>query len=388
MIFATKPLGDLFDVRAGNPAPQSSDAFCEEGTPFIRAGSLAGLLAGAPLGSLEQISQVSAKRFRLTLFAKDTILFAKSGMSALKGHIYQLPSQAYVVSHLAALTPKPGVNARYVRWALESFSPTRLVKDVAYPSVRLPDIEQMEIPLPPLDEQRRIAAILDQADALRRKRRETLERLRLLEKASFIKVVGDPMINDRGWPTRRIGDVGAVVTGNTPPRSESGNYGNHIDWIKSDNLNNAEYFATRSAEQLSETGAKRARIAPSGSILVTCIAGSPDCIGNAAMLDRPAAFNQQINAILPKDIDPHFLYAQIRLFKKIIQRSSTNSMKGMVNKSKFESIEIITPPSEVQRELCELLGSIRSSQNAAMVQLLKLDALFASLQHRAFRGEL
>src|ERR1019366_3035328 len=113
----------------------------------------------------------------LKLLPSGTVLFAKSGMSATKGHVYRLQHPAYVVNHLAALVPSPAVESRYLAHVLMQFSPTRLIKDSAYPSIRLADIAEMQIPLPPLVEQRRIADILDLADALRAKRRAALDRL-------------------------------------------------------------------------------------------------------------------------------------------------------------------------------------------------------------------
>ena len=99
-------LGDVADISAGNSAPQGQDDFSEEGTPFVRAGSLSDLLKGAT-SHLERIAKGDAKRLKLRLFPKDSILFAKSGMSCMKGYVYRLPFEAHVVSHLAVVQPGP-----------------------------------------------------------------------------------------------------------------------------------------------------------------------------------------------------------------------------------------------------------------------------------------
>ena len=160
-------------------------------------------------------------------------------------------------------------------------------------------VEDLQISLPPLAEQKRLAGILDAADALRGKRREALAQLDTLLQSTFLDMFGNPVTNPMGWETYALGEVGEVITGNTPSRKRPEYYGDDIEWIKSDNINDPSFVLTEAVERLSVTGRAVARTIPRGSILVTCIAGSPSCIGNAAIADREVAFNQQINAFVP-----------------------------------------------------------------------------------------
>jgi type I restriction enzyme, S subunit len=258
----------------------------------------------------------------------------------------------------------------------------------SYPAVSDRIIFDSRIPLPLLPEQRRIAAILDQADALRAKRREALAQLDSLAQSLFIEMFGDPMINPKGWPRRALAEIGKVITGNTPPRERQEYFGNYIEWIKSDNINSPSYYLTQATEGLSESGKRVGRTAPPLSILVTCIAGSPDCIGNSAMADREVAFNQQINAFVPARVDPHFAYVQMIVGKKLIQEASTNGMKGMVSKSRFEKIELMVPPLALQQTFATRIGAVESLKLTHCAALAESDALFDSLQHRAFAGQL
>ena len=244
------------------------------------------------------------------------------------------------------------------------------------------------IPLPPLAEQRRIAEVLDRAETLRAKRRAALAQLDALNQSLFLDFFGDPATNPKGWPRKRIGDIGKVITGNTPSRAKPEYYGSHIQWIKSDNINTPHYYITEATESLSESGKAVGRTAPAGSILVTCIAGSPECIGNAAMTNREVAFNQQINAIIPINGDPHFLYVQMLVGKKLIQNASTAGMKGMVSKGRFEEVILMLPPIDLQREFAQRVAAVERLKASQRAALTELDALFAALQHRAFRGEL
>ena len=249
-------------------------------------------------------------------------------------------------------------------------------------------VRSLQLTLPEPSEQRRIAAILDHADTLRAKRRVALVQLDEMAPAIFMEMFGDPIVNLKHWPVRKISEISQVITGNTPSRTIPEYYGDCIEWIKSDNLNTPHYYATRANEGLSSIGKAVARIAPAGSILVTCIAGSPECIGNAAMLDRETAFNQQINALIPNGCNPHFIYAQMCIGKTLVQEASTGAMKGMVNKSRFEQIRVVVPPIERQDEFGDRALAVEELRCKMLAENAAATSLFASLQHRAFRGEL
>jgi type I restriction enzyme S subunit len=247
---------------------------------------------------------------------------------------------------------------------------------------------KLGVPLPPLPEQRRIAEILDKADALQAMRRAALAQLDTLAQSIFLDMFGDPATNPKGWPRKQISDVATVITGNTPSRAKPQYYGDVIEWIKSDNINTPHYFLTQADEGLSEMGRQIARVAPAHSILVTCIAGSPDCIGNSAMTDREVAFNQQINAVVPFEGNAHFVYGQLRVGKRLIQQASTAAMKGMVNKSRFERIVLIWPPGPLQERFAERVSAVEEAMSNQRASFDSMAGLFASLQERAFRGEL
>ena len=132
-----------------------------------------------------------------------------------------------------------------------------------------------------------------------------------------------------------------------------------------------------------------ARKVSSFSTLVTCIAGSFDCIGNVALTDREVAFNQQINAITPKKgIDPFFLYCLLLNGKKMIQNASTNSMKGMVSKGKFEQILFFKPHATLQKKFGSFFQNYSKSIDKMRISERLSNAFFNSLTQRAFRGEL
>lgn len=262
-------------------------------------------------------------------------------------------------------------------------------KSVNQASISATSVKNFEVDIPPLEEQRRIASILDKADEIRQKRQQAIAKLDELLQATFIDMFGDPVSNPKGFKLQKLSEIGVISTGNTPSRADEDNYGNFIEWIKSDNLNNDFDIATQATEYLSEKGKQKGRIVPAGSILVTCIAGSLNCIGNLAIVDREVAFNQQINAVTPKEnIQTEYLYYLLKVSKSIIQSFSTNAMKGMISKSTFSQIELPIASSEQQAKFVEIFNKFSDLKSNSNKELSELDNLFKALQQKAFNGTL
>lgn len=251
-------------------------------------------------------------------------------------------------------------------------------------------LKDLQIPLPPLAIQKRIAEVLDAADALRRKDQQLLQKYDELAQAVFVDMFGDPVRNEKGWEVKRLGEVGKITTGNTPSRMELENYNHkYVEWIKTDNIEERTFFVSKASEYLSEVGAKKGRIVPVGSLLVTCIAGSIDSIGRAALTNREVSFNQQINAIEPNEnTNSFFLYFLFKHFRKYIQSHASNGMKRMISKGEFEKIKIILPDLNIQQEFERKIRLLIVLKEKMEDVFLNSDTLFQTLLHQAFKGEL
>ncbi|MEZ8601608.1 MULTISPECIES: restriction endonuclease subunit S [Vibrio] len=251
-------------------------------------------------------------------------------------------------------------------------------------------LEAVKIPLPPLETQKQIAAVLEKADQLRKDCQQMEQELNSLAQSVFIDMFGDPVTNPKGWEMKTLSELASIVTGNTPSRAKPEYYGSDIEWIKSGNINTPLDYLTVAEEYLSEDGKKAGRVVQSGSVLMTCIAGSPDCIGNIAIADREVAFNQQINALVPmnKKLDTEFLYVLLKVAKKIIQSASTNSMKGMISKSKLESIQLPFPSYAEQCDFSTIYKKLQKEVKKQNEQVVETELMFDALMQKAFKGEL
>ena len=205
-----------------------------------------------------------------------------------------------------------------------------------------------------------------------------------LVKARFVEMFGDPVCNTFNWPKIELGKRCEITTGNTPSRAESENYGTFIEWIKSDNINTPSTFLTVAQEYLSEIGFQKCRFVESGSLLMTCIAGSLNCIGNVAITDRRVAFNQQINAITPKYDNVLYLYWLIILSKPIIHRTINMALKGILSKSQLSAIEFPFPPLSLQNQFASFVTQVDKSKVAVQKSLDEAQLLFDSLMQQYF----
>ena len=240
------------------------------------------------------------------------------------------------------------------------------------------------IHVPSIEEQ---AAISDQLDAVINiitKREQELVALDDLIKARFVEMFGDPRTNPNGYEVEELRSSCTVVTGNTPPRSVEEYYGDSIEWIKTDNIVSGRTSPTQAVECLSEKGMKVGRIVDEDAILMACIAGSIASIGRVCITDRKVAFNQQINAIIPKHYDVRFLYVLLQLSKDYLVEEINMALKGILSKSKLEDKVFFVPPMELQEQFATFVSQVDKSKVVVQKALDEAQVLFDSLMQQYF----
>ena len=181
-----------------------------------------------------------------------------------------------------------------------------------------------------------------------------------------------------------IGELGKIITGNTPSRAVEEYYGDFVEWIKTDNIVSGAINPTRAVEYLSEEGMKAGRVVKEDTILMACIAGSIASIGRVCVTDRAVAFNQQINAIIPIDYNPLFLYVLLQISKDYLIEDVSMALKGILSKSKLEEKEFIVPPLELQQQFADFVQQVDKSKLAVQKSLEKTQQLFDSLMQEYF----
>ncbi len=387
-MLSKSPIKDFAKVGAGQGAPQKETDFSSEGIPFIRAGSIEDLLNGSDELDLPKVNPEIAKQYRLKMYQPNTIVFAKSGMSAMKGRIYKLKNACYVTNHLATLELYENAFPDFVVYTLREISPVRLITDISYPSLKQSKIETYEIPFPSYQLQKSIANILGKAEILIEQRRQSISLLDDFLKSTFLEMFDDTTTNKMKWDKVELKHFGEIITGNTPPRNNPNNYSsNFIEWIKTDNITNENTYITKAVEYLSEEGLKYARSVERGALLVTCIAGSIQSVGRSALTNRKVSFNQQINAIQPyENISPMFLYWLFKISRKYIQDSASSGMKKILTKGTFEKIKMIKPPFQLQKQFATIVTQAETLKKLYKNNLDELENLYNSLSQEVFQS--
>ncbi len=308
---------------------------------------------------------------------EETILVGCRGTC---GEVNLCAPYSYVTSNAMCLDRlSDRVDRDYLICFLKAYNFGRVIGGTSQPQITKAGISSIEVPLFSLEKQivirLRLKSILDELVSCK----ALLAKLDTLVKSRFVEMFGDPTVEHDGWPYETIGNVCQVITGNTPSRKDEANYGDSIEWCKTDNITDARYL-TRAAESLSEAGAQRGRIAPAGSVLMACIAGSIKTIGKVAINDRPVAFNQQINALIPMDgLSVDYLLWALRLSKDYLCSDVNMQLKGILNKSALSAKRFAIPPLALQQEFADFVAEVDKSRFNLLKAYGSIIALFRVL---------
>ena len=257
-------------------------------------------------------------------------------------------------------------------------------KGVAQKNMSTEWLKEYDIPLFSIDKQEEISNELDTISSLVSLRKQQLSKLDELFKSRFIELFGDPKSNPKGYTKKQLGETCKVITGNTPSRAVAEYYGDHIEWIKTDNIVSGLLNPTTATECLSEKGMTVSRTVESGAILMACIAGSVSSIGRVCVTNRKVAFNQQINAIVPYDYNILFLYAMLQIAKEYLVDGINMALKGILSKSKLEEKTFFVPPIELQEQFAAFVEQTDKSKFEIQKSLEKLEILKKSLMQQYF----
>ena len=259
------------------------------------------------------------------------------------------------------------------------------------PRANMTAVLDFELSVPPLLEQRRIVAILDEAfegiATAKANAEKNLRNARELFETTIARVFGQ---RSDLWRPTKLADAFVTLTGNTPSKSNAAYFGDFTPLVKPPEL--LDDYIADVADGLSEAGAEVARVLPANSVLVSCIGN----LGKVGINDAPVACNQQINAILPDEGTalPEFMFFQALSmpFKDQLAAAASGTTVPIVNKSKFNQTEIVLPPLEEQAVVVEALWKLRYETGRLAVihgnKLAALDELKKSLLHQAFSGAL
>lgn len=270
-------------------------------------------------------------------------------------------------------------SARFRKWTSES-------QGANIKNIKKSALEDFEVPVPPLPEQRRIVDLLSRAEGIVRLRREAEKKADELIHALFLDMFGDPAANPKGWPVATIGALTSVQTGATPPRDNPTYYMDaEIPWVKTGEVSGRTIWDTEekiSHLALTDTNCK---VFPVGTILVAMY-GQGQTRGRCAVLGISAATNQACAAILPsKNILVAFLFCFLKTQYECLRGMAHGGNQANLNLSMIKGLPIILPPLPAQQNFADKLELINSIQSQQTEATAKAQATFDALLSGVFK---
>lgn len=260
------------------------------------------------------------------------------------------------------------------------------------PQIIAQNIARISVPLPPLPEQRRIAEILNKVDALRAIRRATLEKFDELTQLIFLDMFGDPITNPKGWDKVYFEEICARVTVGIVIKPASYYTSHGVPALRSLNIKPGRIVMEDLvffSESDNETKLAKTRLKAGDLVLVR--SGQP---GTAAVvpqeLDGVNAIDLLIATPQPKSANAIFLcqFFNSRGGRDIVLSNQRGQVQKHLNVGSLCKAQIPLPPIELQRKFASRVLAVEKQRTTHRAALVELDNLFASLQHRAFVGEL
>lgn len=259
-------------------------------------------------------------------------------------------------------------------------------KAVNQASVSIGNLKGIEVRVPPISDQHRIAAILDKADALRTKRREALAQLDLLAQSIFVEMFGDPTRNPMGFGCKPLGSVVKTASGGTPDRGTKEYFGGSIPWVKSGELHQRRVLFTE--ESLTELGLQRssAKLMPAGTVLVAMYGAT---VGAISQLAVPASTNQAICCMQPSsEVVPEYLIFFLRNYTPTLLSRRVGGAQPNLSQELLRNIPLMLPPIEKQLDFQRRLEQVERVMDRLGESMKGLDGLFEALHQQAFVGTL
>lgn len=295
---------------------------------------------------------------------------------------------------MKALRPKAGVDTDYLARAVSWAAPRILqtVRGTTADNVPLDVLKQLEVPLPPLPEQRRIAAILDKADGIRRKRAESTRLLDDFLRSAFLDMFGDPVTNPKGWPVRKLDEFVSQDRGVSYGVVQRGQHVEEgVPLIRISNIlgNRASLDGVVRADRRIVAGYRRTELR--GGELLLSIRGTVGRVAIAPEQCRGWNVTREI-AVIPLTPQMNTRFAHCLLQTEGAQRFMTGEVRGVaqrgINLRDVRRLPVPVPPAVLCTEFSRVVEKSETARAHVHSMVSSSDGIFHSLVQRAFRGEL
>ena len=330
------------------------------------------------------------------------ILVSSANSWNLVGKCCQVPTLQYpstAGAFISILRPKTEqLESSYLyRW-FSSVEIQRRLRSFANQTTNISNLNhkktlELQIPLPPLAEQKRLAGILDAADALRAKRREALAQLDTLLQSTFLDMFGDPVTNPMGWTKVRSGELFLLPPkiGTITPAAGRGYLVVRVGEVGESRI----AFERCGRVEISEKDFAKFRLERGDTVIARAI-GSKNHLGKASFFadfDEATVIDSHVMRLRPDPIkcDGLWFYSLISSDRGkflLQQTGGATAVQFNINAKQASSVQVALPPLDLQHRFAAIDQSVEKQKASQRAHLAELDTLFASLQSRVFQGDL
>jgi type I restriction enzyme, S subunit len=318
------------------------------------------------------------------------VLFSKDGTVG-KVHLVREDREFAVLSSLAILRPASDLDAAYLAHFLRT--PAALdaaAKKKTGSAIRrivLRDLATLEIPLPPLPEQRRIAAILDMATAQRRRRKRAIELLDSLTPSIFLDIFGDPVTNPKRFAVRRLGEVGRLDRGVSKhrPRNAPILLGGEHPLIQTGDVANSGGYIRSWSQTYSDFGLKQSKKWPAGTLCITIaanIAQTGILTFSACFPDSVVGYSHERSGMV------EYVRVWLSFLRTTLERTAPAVAQKNINLEILRNLTVAVPPPDPLDKFGSHMDKLQNLRNREADAYSREALLLSSLQYRAFSGQL
>ena len=375
-------LGDIAEIVSGATPKTAVEEYWNGGIPWVTPKDLSELDGTFIDSTPRTLSPAGLKSCAAKLLPANSVLLssrAPIGLVAINS-IPMATNQGF-----KSLVPdRARVDSKFLYWWLRCHRPQleAMGNGATFKEISKKIVMSAKIRLPPIEQQGRIAAVLDTGERLRTLRRRALLKLDGLTQATFVSMFGD----ESEWPAGRLGDHVPTTSGGTPSRSRPDYFEGDIPWVKSGELGVELVTATEEAITDEALAHSSAKLMPVGTVLLAMYGAT---IGEASILGIDAATNQAVCCLSPTEsMSGEYLLGLLRLRKYDLVRRAAGGAQPNISQTIVRGLEVPLAPIDAQSKYAERVAAIDKLRVVTNSSAVALDTLFASLQQRAFRGEL
>jgi len=384
------PLGDCCQIISGSTPKRNKPEYWGGDIPWVTPKDLSKLRTPVLEDAPEKITEAGYKSCSTTLLPQGSILFssrAPIGYVAIAGRP-MCTNQGF-----KSLVPNEYVHSPYLYWCMRQYASDieALGSGTTFKEVSKGIVERFKIPLPPIEEQRRIAAILDKADGVRRKRKEAIRLTEELLKSTFLEMFGDPVTNPKGWEIKKLEEVTTKITDGVHSRPNYTEQGVPFISVKDITTGELKFDDCKFISEEDHKKYKKRCNPDMGDILYTKVGAT---YGRPALVNVKSEFSLYVSVCLIKPqrdlIFPEFL--KEALATPALKSQADRSIKGIgvpdLHLNMIKDFIVPVPPIYKQKEFLEIASKIQFSKESLTSCSQESENLFNSLLQRAFRGEL